>query len=74
MEDYGFTFRDGKGSHRSATCKIGERVWVETIVKPHGGKKHVNSTYVKRIILVIDEIITVQTELKLNDEADENES
>ena len=67
MEEYGFVIREGKGSHLLATCEIGEKIWVETLVKPHGGNKHVNLTYVKRIIRVIDEIIEVQVELEGDD-------
>ena len=56
LEDYRFVIRQGKGSHYFANAVIGDRVWTETIVKSHGGKKYVHPKTIKRILRHIDEM------------------
>ena len=70
--EYGFTIRESKGSHASVRCEIDGQVWRETIVKPHGGKKTVNRTYVNKVLKAIDEIIVVLDNLEDSEEDDDN--
>lgn len=68
MEDYGFTLRESGGSHVFADCAIDDTVWTVTLVRPHGNKKHVNQTYVKRAIKALDEIIAMLEETEEDSE------
>ena len=56
LEDYGFVIRQGKGSHYFVDVVIRDRVWTETIVKPHGGRRYVHPKTVKRVLKHIDEM------------------
>ena len=56
FEYYGFTIRQGKGSHWFVRFEIRGRVWKDTIDKPHGNRKYVNAIIVNRILKDLDEI------------------
>ena len=56
LEDQGFNFRKGRGSHYFSDAQIGDRVWTVTIVKPHGDQKYIHPKAVKRILKYIDEM------------------
>jgi len=68
--DYGFLIRDTGGSHRVIERQIEDEIHTETIVQPHGGKKHVNRTYVKKALKLIDAIIEAEAEQEDDDNGD----
>lgn len=69
LQDFGFTVRDGRGSHIIIKCTVGDKKWRLTIARPHGGSKHVKRPYVKQAIKAIDEVIDAIEEQK-NDDTD----
>lgn len=70
--EYGFEIREGRGSHVSVKCTFDDKVWVETIVKPHGGKNTMNQQGVKRLLKIIDEIITLSEDNEAEEENEDN--
>ena len=69
-EEYGYSVRGGKGSHRGATVKIAEKVWTLTFVEAHEGK-FMHHKDVDRLLKQIDEIEAWQAELE-NEEGDDD--
>lgn len=53
LEDFGFTYRKNSGSHRTFSCKIGDRT--EAITIPY--RRPIKPVYVKQALELIDEII-----------------
>jgi hypothetical protein len=65
-----------QGSHAKTRIEVAGRVWYDTLVKPHGGKKFVNPKSVRRLLKMIDEAEAwkaAQIESEENDNDDESE-
>jgi hypothetical protein len=63
LGEYGYTVRNGKGSHRGATMNISGKVWTLTFVQAHEGQ-FMHHKDVDRLLKQINEIEAWQAELE----------
>lgn len=76
LQAHGFEVSDAQGSHAKTRIEVAGRVWYDTLVKPHGGKKFVNPKSVRRLLKMIDEAEAwkaAQARSEENDNDDESE-
>jgi hypothetical protein len=68
LDDFGYTVRMGKGSHRAANVSVGSKKLTLTFVEP---KKFMDVAYVDELLSQIDDIETWLEELEQKDDASE---
>ena len=71
LDDYGYSVREGSGSHYFARIEIEGKVWKTTLVRPHGNKNTVDPRAIKILLKQFEEIDAWREELA--DKEEDNE-